>query len=795
MAIVGSNIEVYSCLNPLYYSIEREIVKSGDGIDTLKRDYGIFKNLDENLFIDLRKRLLEDVFKLTKSGVEGIAKQLVKDQTIFDGNALNVDKLEYHFSSGNHFTMDYLNEENTMFIYFDSFESDPALYYKETDLKPIYDGLMQKARQEPKRACRIRVFSRSSDLTKETLKQTIDLDIQNFKRELERYDSRTPGFKKIEKVRFISDYDRNMDYLSLNVEKIVKVSDKKNYLELVDYANSKLKELFKSELRIVDDRDGREIGKVGFFVFPTLQKPGFMDSKKSVKDFLHIIDNEDLKQELTRSKRNIEKSDIEFQKYLKQLKEKLLKGEVVKQLDDFLKNFFELEIYPGINGDGIVNVTKDMHEKNFRFKKGSKGYVSFNAIDVELIVKMRQILPTSFVEFSVLTRENIDIGLMTVRLKYGNTENTLEVEKFELYEKKDYNEMVKRQKSKPSKRNRESKLQTWMKSQNLDDLIEKYKKVFLYKNGKSELNGRTGKITRKTRIVKNVLQVEAYNLASININKPFYIIPLIRFDDKDVAEFLKKESPESYVMSNEDLVQIFTNTQDCYKFYLNVSNNHPDKVYDREKYSDKFKELKMKENVKYIVSKLLQRGKVFRPKIVQGEKPFRGIYKIIGYELDEGNRVRIIKKGVDNEGKVGEVPQATGTVVHKGKTVLQVDPLTFVHYEADSDSVLSKFPPRFQTVTLLSDKDSSQQTSAQIEKQIRENQYYASKLYYEKFNSDQNVIRVPLQLYISQNPPKYHKEFECEIRKNKLRQSWQKLTGAVDAYQDKLPVGKYLPNQ
>ena len=135
--------------------------------------------------------------------------------------------------------------------------------------------------------------------------------------------------------------------------------------------------------------------------------------------------NEDLKQVLTKSKRNIEKSDIEFQKYLKQLKEKLIKGEVVKQLDDFLKNFFELELYPGINGDGIVNVTKDMHEKNFRFKKGSKGYVSMNAIDVEMIVKMRQILPTSFVEFSVLTRENIEIGLMTVSLKYGEKENTL----------------------------------------------------------------------------------------------------------------------------------------------------------------------------------------------------------------------------------------------------------------------------------------------------------------------------------------------------------------------------------
>ena len=43
---------------------------------------------------------------------------------------------------------DYLQEENTMFIYFDSFESDPTLYYKETDLKPIYDRLRAKTKSE-----------------------------------------------------------------------------------------------------------------------------------------------------------------------------------------------------------------------------------------------------------------------------------------------------------------------------------------------------------------------------------------------------------------------------------------------------------------------------------------------------------------------------------------------------------------------------------------------------------------------------------------------------------------------
>ena len=43
-------------------------------------------------------------------------------------------------------------------------------------------------------------------------------------------------------------------------------------------------------------------------------------------------------------------------------------------------------------------------------------------------------------------------------------------------------------------------------------------------------------------IVKNVIEIESYNLAQANITNPFYIIPLVRFDDKDVAEYLNKDN-------------------------------------------------------------------------------------------------------------------------------------------------------------------------------------------------------------------------------------------------------------
>tara|TARA_A100001015_G_scaffold303145_1_gene392319 strand:- start:237 stop:2741 length:2505 start_codon:yes stop_codon:yes gene_type:complete len=792
MAIVGSNIEVYTSLNPLYYSIDR-VFETVDDVEVLKKDYEIFKNLDQNLFIDLRNRLLKDVFNLQDNNTlpnDVVSKLNLEESMLKEDKTVDIEKFEKIFYSGNHFIKNYLEEEeNTMFLYLDSFESDVALYYKKTQLKEIYDKLKLKEKATPKRACRIRVFSRSSDIKKETLKQTIDVDIQNFKRELERYDSRNPDFKKINKVRIISDYDGNIDYLALNVERMAKVSDKKNYIELVEYANTKLKELFKTELNIIDDRDGRELGKVGFFVFPTLQKPGFIDQKKNVKDFLHLIKYEELKQKLTKTKKTIEKSDIEFQKYVKQLKEKLIKGEVVRQLDDFLRNFYELELYPGINGSDVINVTKDLHDKKFRFKKGAKGYISFNAIEIEMIVKMKQILPTNFIEFQILTRDNIEIGIITLTINYGEKENTIKVEKIKIYEEDEYNEKIKKNKSK-RKRKRESKLEEWVNKYNIKDVIQEYKKVFKINNkGESELHGRIGILTRKTRIVKNILQIEAYNIASININKPFYIIPLISFDDKDVANYLQKEDSEKYTIDNEELVNIFTNTEECYKFYLDVSTNHPEKVYDREKYSDKFKEMKIKENVKFIVSKLLQKGKVFRPKIVQGEKPFKGIYKMIGYELSYNNRIRIIKDGNDNENKKGSLEMISGILIQKDKSLLQIDPLTFVEFKASAGSLLDKFPPRFQEITLI--KGYGKEDEIQIIKK----EYNVDSINYETFNKESNIIRVPIELYISQNPPKDHKDFACEIKKNKLRRSFQKLAVAYKAYKDKPPVGKYISNE
>ena len=57
-----SNVEVFKCLNPLYYSIPREYEKGS--ITTLKTEFELFKNLNDNLYIDLDKRIFDDTLQL-----------------------------------------------------------------------------------------------------------------------------------------------------------------------------------------------------------------------------------------------------------------------------------------------------------------------------------------------------------------------------------------------------------------------------------------------------------------------------------------------------------------------------------------------------------------------------------------------------------------------------------------------------------------------------------------------------------------------------------------------------------
>ena len=772
-----SNVEVFKCLNPLYYSIPREYEKGS--ITTLKTEFELFKNLNDNLYIDLDKRIFDDTLQLNVDERKKNITKKLDEAYLTEEMILDEKKLKGVFYGGNNVLEDYLVEKNTLFIYIDSFDGDTSLYFKKTLLSNLYKKLDEKEKLDEKLACKIRVYSKNSSITKETLKQTIDLDIENIISRLQKQDLRYPE-KKINKIRFFTDYDGRLDYLFLNLTSLKNI-EKQKFLELVDYANNKLNEMLKQDIKIKDLKEGRDIETIKFFIFPSIQQPSFIDINKEERDFILFLKDENLKKDIKQLKIKIKKIHIEFKKYIIELREKITRGDSLKQLDDsYLKSFYKLELYPGINGNNVVNLTKSRHEKSFRYKKGTTGYINLSALDAVLIVKMRQILPTGFHEFYLLTKEKIEIGTITLKLTYGEEENTVKIEKIILDDEKikspDY----------------DSNLKFYnFKGIDKDVLKNAYYEYFkIGKDGKTKLSGRSGTITRKTRIVKNVIEIESYNLAQANITNPFYIIPLVRFDDKDVAEYLNKDNIDNYKIQNEDLVNILTDNQESYKFYLSVSSNNPDKVYDLEKYSESFKKIKRMENVKYIISKLLQNGKVFRPKKIPGEKPFRGIYKILGYELNNNKLIRIITNGVEENPRIktDKLTEIKGTHINRTKddVQLQIDPVTFVNFEYLPKSILSSRPPRSKEITLKIED------TVESSEDILNRVYHVSGLSYEKFKKNENIIRVPIVLYITQNAPKDHKDFECEVKKNKLRKAYEKFMDSYEVFSGKQEKGKYL---
>ena len=775
-----SNIEVFKCLNPLYYTIPREYEK--DSITTLKTEFELFKNLNDNLYIDLDKRIFDDTLKLNEDKTKEELGKKLDEAYLTEEKMIDEKKLKGVFYGGNNVLDDYLAEKNTLFIYIDSFDRDTSLYFKKTLLKNLYQKLDEKEKLDEKLACKIRVYSKNSSITKETLKQTIDLDIENIVSRLQKQDLRFPE-KKINKIRFFTDYDGRIDYLFLNITSLKNI-EKQKFLELVDYANNKLDQMLKQDIKIKDIKEGRDIESIKFFIFPSIQQPSFIDINKEERDFILFLKDDNLKNDVKQLKIKIKRIHIEFKKYIIELREKITRGDSLKQLDDsYLKSFYKLQLFPGVNGDNVINLTKTRHEKSFRYKKGTTGYIKLDALNVLLIVKMRQLLPTGFHEFYLLTKEKIEIGIITLKLIYGDEENTVKIEKIFLDDEKiksqDYDGNL--------------KLYNY-KGINKDILKNAYYEYFkIDKNGKTKLSGRSGTITRKTRIVKNVIEIESYNLAQTNITNPFYIIPLITFDDKDVAEYLKKDDIDKYKIQNEDLVSILTDNQESYKFYLNVSSNNPNKVYDLEKYSDSFKKIKRMENVKYIISKLLQNGKVFRPKKIPGEKPFRGIYKILGYELQNNDLIRIITNGKEENPRIktDKITEIKGTHINRTKdqVQLQIDPVTFVNFEYLPKSILSSRPPRSKEITLkVEDKVESAEN-------ILDRVYHVTKLSYEEFKKNENIIRVPLTLYITQNPPKDHKDFDCEVRKNKLRKAYEKFMDSYEVFTGRQERGKYLTKE
>ena len=195
--MINSNIEINNYLNPIYYSLPYKDETDGKEI----KQYECFKNINANLNINFEGRIKKDIYNDNNSGS-------------YDDFYLNGDYLKQ------------LNEvisgkNDSIYIYIDSYDNDQSLHYKKSKLNEIYNFF--NTNKDNDFLFKIRVFSKNKSITKETLKRTIDLDIDSIFKRLQRYDSDN----EIKKINLITDYDGNLDYLCLNIETIKGPSEKK----------------------------------------------------------------------------------------------------------------------------------------------------------------------------------------------------------------------------------------------------------------------------------------------------------------------------------------------------------------------------------------------------------------------------------------------------------------------------------------------------------------------------------------------------------------------------------------
>lgn len=804
---VVSNIEVYRCLNPLYYSIF-------DGELDNTKSFEIFKNLNNNSLISLEQKIKE-IFKstydlssinnsyvLNNSSSKAFKELFHNSSQIFDNSTndkkINLNKLFNIFYANNHFVDDYLTDTNTLFIYLDTYESDNSLTYPQisqsSQIKVINEAFKFKSKDQEiknendndkitfieKRSFKIRVYSKNKNITKESIKQSIDIDIQNIKTYIETYNPKSSE-NKIEKIRIITDFDGNLDFHALNINKIKNITERKKLFEMVDYTNDKLKELFSSELKTIS-KESKVIGKVNFFVYPSIQQPYFIDKNISNNEFYSFFKSSKIKKQIEIQRKIIFNNVNEFKKILQSIKEKIINGQKIESLGDFIKDFYKLELYIGNNGDNLINITKDVHDNKFRFKKGNKVFLSMPALDVELIGSIRGIKPTGFYHVKILANrignEELHVADIYISIDYQNDKNTFKIEKFEF--------------------DPEKQIQT-----KAPEDIDSYKSFFKIteKDNKliSQLIKRSGTIKRKTAIPKHVLSIEPSNLINTTNNKPIFIIPLISFDDNDIKNFLKIND-DKYIIKTEDLLNILIDNEKSYKFYLSVSMNDPKKVFDKDEYSISFKEQKIKQNVDFIISKLLQKGNTFRQKIIDTDrkKEFKGIYKILNYKLN--NNIDIINKKYIDQHKDKSYKEVEGILVEINNNLfLQIyNTSSFVSFDFVND-VSKRMPPKNKNIKLIDEsiKDSYKLITDDYKKNI----FIATNIVSEFSNPNlhnEKIIRTQIQLFITQNPPKDFSDYDCEIKKHKLREVFKTFKDKIpllQSFETQLPPGFYLKEQ
>ena len=154
-----NNIEVYRCLNPLYYSIF-------DGELDNTKSFEIFKNLNNNTLIALDEKIntifekeydfssssSEEIQQVNVEKINKFKKIFVNNSDFFNNTEIKNDNIFNIFYGNQHFINNYLNENNTLFIYIGNFENDKSLAFpqisKSSQIKVINQAFDLKSKDQ-----------------------------------------------------------------------------------------------------------------------------------------------------------------------------------------------------------------------------------------------------------------------------------------------------------------------------------------------------------------------------------------------------------------------------------------------------------------------------------------------------------------------------------------------------------------------------------------------------------------------------------------------------------------------
>lgn len=791
-------VEVYSCLNPLYYNLPLQKRNKETGELEITTKYGIFKDLKDELLVSMKDRTLLD-FKKPLDTFEAEMEtyiQPIEDMTLNaeqnkhnreqlrvkmtslreelpkllygDGDIMTRLENEQMKTSFNKISLNFTNlskksngsnsqkrESEELTVFLGVIDDINRLYFEGNSVMgQFYDKLLIG---DKKTSFKLRVYSQNKEYSDEFIKQIIDKDIEELNDYIKNRNS-PDSATKIKRVNLITNMDKKLDYNIFNLEKLPERKERRRLVQLVDYCNSRLIEMMSKNFEL-KSRQGILVENMTYIRIPSLIQPKFLIKDIGISDFIADIytllhgtqkntqmkNHKHIEDILKLLKRKMLDCLSEFKLYVSQIEKKILALEDTS-LGDKKKDygFYDLELIFGINGSNLINVTKEVHDVRFRFDVRNMCELSLPAIGMELVGQIAQINPNNTVDINIVRFQRKDkkiIAVFRVGLEYGKERNQFEIKNVELKEKK-YAELLK-----------------------ID--IKENSPIQKYSQSTSKLIGRKGIIKRKLRTPKHNFELLTSNLKATNIYSNIKIIPDISITEEDLISFFKmdrasfKSDIEFNLELSDKLYSALTNDKESYNLYLFVSTNKPSQVYqDTRKYSQSFIETKMKENIRFILNHILTYSRVFRPVVFKGydtkndDKPFKGSYKILMFEY-ENNDVLII----DNAHPLKELPlrdgMMEGTIIRterQGKPVL---------VQGKDITTLAKLNENVKDTTIIGF--------------IQQKERFKVLPYTPKHG---RAIRIPLKLYITQNMPSYN-DFKCEVQRYEIRNAFNKLAKSL----------------